>query len=279
MKVSVIIPTYNEKEHLGNAIESLGSQTLDDFEIIVVDDGSTDGTLDILQNLVEIIPRFSFYKQNHKGPGAARNFGSKSAKGEILVFVDADMTFDKNFLDNLVRPIKEMKASGTWSPEEYVSNWDNVWARCWNINEGWKEKKRNAGDFNDHHNVFRAILKKEFDKVGGFTPGGYNDDWTLSEKLGHGALTTPKAIFYHSNPSSLVEVFNHARWVGKRRYKLGLLGYLISLLRSSLPISLLIAIFKAIYYKEASFILFKVVYDFGVFIGILNFAATGQGAK
>lgn len=95
--VSVIIPTYNEKASLEDCIESLGRQTLSDFEIIVIDDGSTDGTLAILKSLKKSLPDFSYAKQNHKGAGAARNYGVSLAKGTILVFVDADMTFDKDF--------------------------------------------------------------------------------------------------------------------------------------------------------------------------------------
>src|SRR4030042_3432769 len=98
MKISVTIPTYNERGVLEECIESLGAQTHPDFEIIVVDDGSTDGTLEILKNLSKTLDNFKFFKQAHGGPGLARNFGVKEAKGGVLVFVDAEMTFDKEFL-------------------------------------------------------------------------------------------------------------------------------------------------------------------------------------
>lgn len=140
IKISVIIPSFNEIGVLEECIESLGFQTERSFEIIVVDDGSTDKTLEILKNLVSTIPNFSFYSQKHTGPGAARNLGAKFAKGKILVFVDADMTFDKDFLINLTKPIEDKSSRGTFSKDEFVSNWNNVWARCWNINEGWEAK-------------------------------------------------------------------------------------------------------------------------------------------
>jgi glycosyltransferase involved in cell wall biosynthesis len=279
MRISTIIPTYNEKGVLEKCIESLGGQTLSDLEIVVVDDGSTDGTLEILKNLKRLLPNFKFVRQNHRGPGAARNLGVSLAKGEILVFVDADMTFEENFLKNLVGPVEKGNAKGTFSKEEYVSNWKNVWARCWNINEGWEEKRRHLKNYPDRQPVFRSILKSEFDRVGGFTPGGYDDDWSLSKKLGYEAVNAPGAVFYHKNPGTLTEIFKHAKWVGKRKYKYGYLGYLAGMARALFPFSLVVGIYKSICYKQYSFIVFKIVYDFGIFIGILDFLISRKSSK
>ncbi len=279
MKLSIIIPTYNEEKVLPDAIESLGFQIYDDFEIIVVDDGSTDKTLEILRNLQSTIPNFRFLEQKHKGAGAARNLGAKSAKGSILVFVDADMAFDKEFLGKLVSPIISGRAKGTFSKEEIVSNWKNVWARCWNINEGWEKERRHPKNYPDYQPVFRAILKSEFDRVGGFTPGGYNDDWSLGRKLGYDAVVAPCAVFYHKNPSSLAEIYKHARWVGKRKYKLGIIGDFIAIFRVLIPFSIVAGLLKGVINKELRFLIFKIVYDFGVFIGILQYMYSGKGAK
>lgn len=274
--ISVIIPTYNGKYVLEDCIESLGFQTYPHFEVIVVDDGSSDNTGDVVRNLKShreagySISNLKFLVQNHKGAGAARNRGTKYAKGKILVFVDADMTFDKDFLEKLVEPIEKGEAKGTFSKEEYVSNWDNVWARCWNVNEGWEPKRRHSKNYPDHQPVFRAILKNEFDRVGGFIPGGYDDDWSLSKKLGYEAVSAGGATLYHKNPGDLIEVFNHAKWVGKRKYKFGAIGALFALLRSSLPVSIAVGLYKSFRTSLPAFILFKIIYDFGIFIGILE---------
>lgn len=182
------------------------------------------------------------------------------------------MTFDKNFLKNLIRPIDAGKTKGTFSKDEYVSNWDNVWARCWNINEGWKEGRRHPKNYPNKQKVFRAILKSEFDKVEGFdSKAGYADDWTLSSKLSYEAISAQGATFYHANPGSLKEVYYQAKWVGKRSYKLGLLGTLIALLRASLPFSILVGIIKSLMSNNSAFIVFKIVYDVGIFVGILEY--------
>jgi poly-beta-1,6-N-acetyl-D-glucosamine synthase len=279
MKISVIIPTYNEIGVLEKCIESLGFQTEDNFEIIVVNDGSTDKTNEILRNLQLTIPGFKFYEQEHKGAGEARNFGAKHANGDILVFVDADMTFDSDFIKKLTLPITRGGSKGTFSKEEYVNNWDNVWARCWNINEDLEPRRRHGQNHPDKQPVFRAILKKEFESVGGFDKGGYDDDWSLARKLGYEAICAPNAVFYHKNPATLSEVFNHSKWVGKRRYKLGIVGIFIALIRSSIPTSLLVGMAKAIYKHNLYFFVFKIVYDFGIFIGILDLLLTGKTSK
>ena len=280
MNISIIIPTYNEKGVLEKCIKSLSEQTQKDFEIIIVDDGSTDNSKLKTQNskLQFKTQKLTYLEQEHKGPGAARNLGAKEAKGDILVFVDADMTFDKDFLVNLVKLIIEGKTSGTFSKEEYVSNWESVWARCWSINEGWESKRRHPKKFLDHQPVFRAILKSEFEKVGGFTPGGYDDDWSLSKKLGYEAVNGPDAIFYHKNPDNLIEVFDHSKWVSKRKYKLGIVGKIYNLIVYCLPDSIWQGFWKSFFKKEPLFIVFKIVYDFGAFMGILE-SLLGKQAK
>lgn len=279
MKVSVIIPTYNEEKTIGECLTSLLRQSYKNIEVIIVDDGSTDTTLQILQNFQFTIYKLQIFKQKHKGAGAARNLGAKEAKGEILVFVDADMVFKEDFIEKLVEPIiggptslKELRGvKGTFSKDEYVSNWDNVWARCWNINQGWMDKRRHPKRYPNKQKVFRAILKSEFERVGGFDPKrGYTDDWSLSERLGYKAQAVDGAVFYHENPDNLREVFLQAKWAAKRPYKLGKIGALFALLRSSLPESILSGVFKALIKKEFSFVLFKIVYDFGTFIGVLE---------
>jgi len=86
-RFSVIIPTYNRLELLKEALASVWAQTYSDHEVIVVDDGSTDGTWEYLQSLGD---RVKAYKQQNSGPGAARNLGASHACGECLAFLDSD---------------------------------------------------------------------------------------------------------------------------------------------------------------------------------------------
>lgn len=280
MKASVIIPTYNEEKDIQECLSSLEKQSLKNFEVIVVDDGSSDRTYSMVQSVNKKlnIP-MRVYRQNHEGPAVARNRGAKHARGEILVFVDADMTFKKDFLEKLILPIEKGQSLGTFSKEEYVSNWDNNWAKCWNYMEGWENKKRHPKNYPSEQKVFRAVKKSAFDKVGGFSKGGYTDDYSLHQKLGTFATAAKGAVFYHRNPDSPKEIFSHAKWVSKRNYKFGYLGILYALLRSSFPASAIKGLYRALKHKCLYCFPFQIVYDAGIFVGLINYWLTKQGAK
>lgn len=239
LAVSVIIPTFNEEAVIHRCLESLAAQTVKPKEVIVVDDGSTDNTFRVVQiatspSTVAQGPRndIKIIRQNHEGTGAARNLGASKATGDILVFVDADMRFHPTFLDALTKPIREGKSKGTFSKEEFISNWTNRWARFWNYRKGIFVPRAILADYPNRAPVFRAILKSEFDRVGGFDESrGYDDDWSLSERLGYQATAT-KAMYYHDNPDTLRDVFLQARWAAKRTYKFGKLGELVQLAKA-----------------------------------------------
>lgn len=272
MKVSVIIPVFNEENDILECLNSLSDQSERDFEVIVVDDGSTDETLKVLSEFEVKNLKLKILCGKHSGAGSARNLGVKNARGRILVFVDADMTFDKDFISKLIDPIERGVATGTFSKEEFVSNENNVWAVLWNLNRGLPKNRMHSRNYPDRQNVFRAILKNKFDEAGGFnTKAGYIDDWSVSEKLGTEALSAPGAIFYHKNPGSLAEVFEQSRWMSKRKYKFGVLGIAIALIRVSLPVSVLVGLVSAFRLSASEFFIFKIVSDFAQFIGIFEY--------
>ncbi|MEN0112109.1 MAG: glycosyltransferase family A protein [Planctomycetota bacterium] len=88
---SVVIPTYNREAYVGATLASLAAQRLGDWELIVVDDGSTDGTLAVVEGFAETQPgRVRVLRQEHGGCAAARNRGARAAAGEYLAFLDSD---------------------------------------------------------------------------------------------------------------------------------------------------------------------------------------------
>jgi glycosyltransferase involved in cell wall biosynthesis len=278
MRASIIIPVYNERKNISNCLKSLLNQSYQDFEIIIIDDGSTDNTLAKVKK-IKSSKVAKIISQEHQGPALARNRGAVASHSEILIFVDADMEFDKDFLLNLIKPIIEGKSKGTFSKDEYVKNWNNVWARCWVYNASISENRMIPKNAPNQSPVFRAILKKEFNKVQGFNARGYDDDWTLSEKLGYKATLAKNATYFHYNPKSLVEVFKKAKWMATRKHKFGILGKFYRLLKFTLPFSLAEGLNKAHKYGEPKFILFKLFFDCGFSLGLIKSIFTKSFAK
>ena len=95
-KVSVIIPVYNVEEYLRECLDSVVNQTLKEIEIICVDNGSTDNSLEILKEYAKRDNRITFIKQENSGSGTARNCGINIAKGDFIAFMDSDDMYPEN---------------------------------------------------------------------------------------------------------------------------------------------------------------------------------------
>ncbi len=97
-KVSIIIPVYNVEKYLTECIESVLEQTLSDWELILVNDGSPDGSEEICLNYARSDQRIKYISQKNQGVSIARNNGLKAASGKYIFFMDSDDTIDCNFL-------------------------------------------------------------------------------------------------------------------------------------------------------------------------------------
>ena len=108
--VSVIVPAYNGERHIRQCVESVLAQTLADFELICVNDGSTDGTGSLLDDMAARDDRMRVIHQENKGEGAARNAGLDVARGRYLAFFDADDFTEPQLLEKAVRRAEETGA-------------------------------------------------------------------------------------------------------------------------------------------------------------------------
>lgn len=109
-KVSIIIPVYNTSRYIRQCFDSLIAQTLDDFEVICVNDGSTDSSLKILQEYSNKDSRFIIIDKENEGPGIARNIAIQRANSEYLICVDSDDWLENNALELAYNKIKQDKA-------------------------------------------------------------------------------------------------------------------------------------------------------------------------
>lgn len=117
---SVIIPTYNRKVLLTKALESVLGQSFKDFELIIVDDGSNDGTNKLIREYND--PRIKYFYQGNKGVSFARNKGLKEAKGKYICFLDSDDFLDKNKLEIQKQYINDY-------PEIKIFHTQEIWYR------------------------------------------------------------------------------------------------------------------------------------------------------
>lgn len=108
-KVSIIIPAYNAANYIEETLESVFKQTFTDYETIVVDDGSTDGTLKLLQSYAD---KVTFLSKSNGGPASARNLGIRHARGELIAFLDSDDLWVKDKLAEQVNFLDRYKHIG-----------------------------------------------------------------------------------------------------------------------------------------------------------------------
>lgn len=174
--VSVIIPTYQRLETLPRAIDSVLSQSFNDFELIVVDDGSSDGTAEYLKQLQEKEPRLRVIQQENHGVSAARNHAIEVANGKWLAFLDSDDEW-------LAKKLQMQMELAQIRPELKIIHGEEIWIRRGRRVNPHKKHKKFGG------RVFRhclalclispsaVIINKEiFQKIGSF-----NEDYVVCE--------------------------------------------------------------------------------------------------
>jgi len=106
-KISVIVPVFNVEEYIDKCFLSLKSQTFSQFEVICINDGSTDGSLKMLEKYAADDNRFVVFSQKNQGQGAARNNALNAAKGDYIVFLDPDDWLEQNALDAIYNAFKK----------------------------------------------------------------------------------------------------------------------------------------------------------------------------
>lgn len=206
----MVVPAYNEAEHLSRLLESLKVQSHLPREVIVVDDGSTDATAEIARSEGATVLATS-----HQGPARARNLGGRRALGDVLVFLDGDMTASVNFVERLVHPILTEGVAGTFTKEIVGGNPRNRWAQSYARIRRLPFPRVLAESFPNQCSNFRAVRRDLFLAAGGYDDVGYGEDMTLAPKIPAEAVAAAGAECAHFNPSSLGEIAENGRWIGR----------------------------------------------------------------
>lgn len=109
-KVSIILPVYNSEQYLSACLNSILNQTYNNFEVIIIDDGSTDNSKSIIRDFAMKDQRISYVLQSNSGPSEARNKGIIKSSGEFIVFIDSDDTVEKLYIESLITKMITTKA-------------------------------------------------------------------------------------------------------------------------------------------------------------------------
>jgi glycosyltransferase involved in cell wall biosynthesis len=125
-KISVIIPVYNTEKYLSQCLDSVLTQTFQDFEVICVNDGSPDNSATILEEYAKKDKRIRNSTQNNQGLSMARNNGMEQARGEYICFLDSDDFYDKDFLSALYTKAVETSADIVMTNTRYVNENDST---------------------------------------------------------------------------------------------------------------------------------------------------------
>ena len=207
---SIVIPTYNRLPILEKCLRALESQELsnknyiEDYEVVLVDDGSTDGTLNWLTANKDEFPHVRCFEQNHAGPAAARNLGVEKAQGDIIIFIDSDLVVLSNFLQahtNALLQGRETLGSDrffTYGAVINTCNFANPTAEPYKITDF-------SAAFFATGNV--AIPKHWLEEAGLFDNGFQLYGWEDLElgvrlkKLGLQLIKCPEAVGYHWHPA------------------------------------------------------------------------------
>lgn len=195
--VSVIIPCFNQAQYLKEAVESVVAQTYRNIEVVIVNDGSIDNTLQVSQELIALYPNFNIklVNQNNMGLSAARNSGIHAADGEYIVTLDADDKLDSKMIMAAINAIKK-------------NNVDIVYGNYQRFEEVTSiQETRTSVDlyFIQYQNITGATAlyhKRVWEKTGGYKQnmhGGYEDWelWVNAVKLGFQFYHIPQIFFYY----------------------------------------------------------------------------------
>ncbi|HJX50612.1 MAG TPA: glycosyltransferase family 2 protein [Candidatus Nanoarchaeia archaeon] len=221
-RVSVLIPAYNEEETIENTIKSILNSDYPDFEVIVVDDGSKDKTLEMAKKIKD--SRLHIFHKKNGGKGTALNLGISKAKGEIIFTMDADTFVHPQSMKRMVRYFKNERVMSV-TPAMIIHNPKTILQRIQHIEYlmGLFLRKAFASLESIYiaPGAFSAYRKIFFDKYGGYDVGNITEDLEMALRIqskGYITENCPTAPAYTVAPSKFKELM-----IQRRRWYYGLI--------------------------------------------------------
>lgn len=190
--ISLVIPVYNVEKYLIKALGSVQNQTFKNFEVIIVDDGSTDKSIDIIKEFCQNNENFIFIAQENKGPASARNKALKVCRGDYIGFMDSDDYLEPEFLESLYNAAVENNADiaccnfNLYYPEQNLkvympfTSFPGVYSKT-------KALKKLILDMGIHYFVWNKLSKREL---------FFNNNLTFHDMYFEDISTSPKLFYY-----------------------------------------------------------------------------------
>tara|TARA_Y100001968_G_scaffold332542_1_gene391077 strand:+ start:127 stop:1059 length:933 start_codon:yes stop_codon:yes gene_type:complete len=232
MFISVVIPTYNRRLILEKCLLALEKQQIssqiEDYEIVVVDDGSTDGTPSWIRESSSSFSHVRLIEQNHEGPAAARNRGVENSSGDLIIFIDSDLVVTESFLSQHVKTIskswrdKNDRLCFTYGAVINTSNFENPTSEPHKLlDHSWAYFATGNVAIDKNILLRSGLFDTSFNLYGW-------EDLELGERLrtmGVKLLKAPDAVGYHWHPALSLDQIPQLIRIEKERAKMGLIFY------------------------------------------------------
>lgn len=215
INVSIIISVHNAKRTIRTTLQSVFASTLKHFEVIVIDDASTDGTRDICQEF----PIRTIQLTKNCGPAVGRNTGVRESRGEVILFLDSDITFDPDLLERMITYMdKDPTLAGVGSFSSPIPLNPSFFAKYFAIQDhfstiAWRLGKKERARHQSIYTRCGSITRKVFDEVGGFNeeykkPSIEDYEFSTRMKDEHGVLYDKSLVNRHHFPETMSKIFS-----------------------------------------------------------------------
>ena len=178
--ITIIMPAYNSEQTIQESINSIQKQTYDNWELLIIDDGSKDNTINIVLNIIKNDNRIKLYRNTKKGVSSARNFGIDNAKGDYICFLDSDDLYSENVINNRVKFMKDNNVQATTCEIVLTDK---------NLNDvGWVMRGKKVFNFEDFHGCpvhTNSVMfqKSVFEKLRFDENFSNGEDWLMWQRI------------------------------------------------------------------------------------------------
>ncbi len=225
---SIIVPVYNRPNEIDELLESLTAQTVTDFEVLVIEDGSEDKCDQVVAEYVDQLDVHYFFKEN-SGQGFSRNYGFERAKGEWLIVFDSDCVIPENYLEIVENHLADEPLDAYGGPDKAADNFTPIQkAISYSMTSpfttgGIRGNKAKVGSF--HPRSFNMGIRREvFEKTGGYIITRKGEDIEFSIRIAENGFKIgliPDAFVYHKRRTNFSQFFKQLHFFGTARINIG----------------------------------------------------------